>query len=943
MAEDQSSYLKQFYQLRSLDPQDYTSDSYSLEFEYTKDLSQQYDLLQKLINIDNANANASANSKNNLRLSQNTTSTKVLKDDVDPLGYFDSVVDELIDKDIIDDSRDDKKLEFFVSSSNYNPTAYVRNLIGDSISERDFVTHFEFLKDDIAQREVFLKNVLNKEFIKFINIKNSLDDVLDNFSKNNKNNKTYESLNSLKQNLDNSLKESNNILLPVNDLKQKEDILNQSLLFINHNKFFFNLPKNLNNYIRLKDYDSFIYDYNKGASFYLQSLNELERDKSENLNTINIKIMNKIWLEVESIINEYKKITWLKLTKFKLNDLSLNNKNNSNYFNLSSNVNNDNNIISLICKLLELGVVDNPITEFINLQYDNLMHDLNTLYTDYILKIISSKDKINKNYGDTNIISDFNFLIFLFKNGEANNVDGILNHYNFSEFSDLPLILNYWKLILSFVKNYTSLVENIIKFSKIIEFFLKGEFLSQYNALLSKKENINRGTSTIEQHLNLTDYEAKRINIQNEKLVMAFCSKLIDFFKTDATSFGMLAEKKNNIEATPEKVKGTLLEFGYLPPFTNSITTIYQNNLILIEISQKFQKLVDSNINDYTLEALKNCFMKINSSLTNSIMINLVNDMTFFYKIDIDETEDDEINLIDIVELYYNIFLNISSNFLFQNDLKNSSKLKLYPSKNLLQTFQFQFLRSLNLFIEANLKKNLLLSNEGDNYLNLINFFKFKKILNNLIAKFDFYFKTSLANEKLSIFVLLDNLEIEIFDNLIKPINMEINNILNDEFNDSNDNSKDWWSEEKIPASSISKYLKMIIAVIVRTKIRLLAKLSTKSNTNLSNNSFLINKIIIKILNNFLIKLDQASKTKKIGICGLQQFVADIEYLKNYFHHLIFEDIFEEDRQVILHSIDKFYGTLKNITNVNINDVVYSVRGLVEGSLTNSKLESRAV
>lgn len=146
----------------------------------------------------------------------------------------------------------------------------------------ELVQSLNFLERNIHSQTAELKLVIDSNFIKFVDCKKSIDDILVGFrqlktkiQQDRENSKVFnpqrhrntEKSDSLSSELEESLKNINMastlLIRPIMENKSKEQKLNTLIEFIKSNKFFFDLPHNLIESLSTQNNDQFIDDYNR--------------------------------------------------------------------------------------------------------------------------------------------------------------------------------------------------------------------------------------------------------------------------------------------------------------------------------------------------------------------------------------------------------------------------------------------------------------------------------------------------------------------------------------------------------------------------------------------------------------------------------------------------------------------------------------------------------
>lgn len=93
---------------------------------------------------------------------------------------------------------------------------------------------------------------------------------------------------------------------PIMDNKAKDERLRTALALVDGNKYLFNLPSLILTHIKNNDHDSLIRDYRRGKDMR-SSESELLSSSEDLTNKIEKqRVLERIWNEVEEIVDEYK-------------------------------------------------------------------------------------------------------------------------------------------------------------------------------------------------------------------------------------------------------------------------------------------------------------------------------------------------------------------------------------------------------------------------------------------------------------------------------------------------------------------------------------------------------------------------------------------------------------------------------------------------------------
>ncbi|ODV63849.1 exocyst subunit SEC5 ASCRUDRAFT_67911 [Ascoidea rubescens DSM 1968] len=859
---DDDTLLK-FYQLSTLSPQSW-DDSISADFSYSeldfRDVDKAAVLLKKL-----------TDDQKSIQF--------LVADEPDPLGYYDSTIDILRQKNILATSSVDElnrindiKQKFFISSKNFNTKLFLKTLHNnDSFNQLN--NSLDYLESSIAKQSEELKYLVQKEFARFVKAKSSLDRVFEEFihsglsDSNNSNglNDSNESLvqkNEL-QNLKDSLNLANakasSIIKPIIDNKQKEQHIKAALKFVEQNKYLFDLPKTLLNYIESDDYESLIEDYKKGKDFISTSIypttpnsatiNHFDTDVllPDNFTISQAhsqRVLDRIWEEVEAIVDSYRKDTWDLLSKTNLND---------------------NNYINLISKLLELGVEDNPITAWINSQYRSIYDEINEVFEKFIEKIIL----FQKTVLNTTNSTDVSFIQSVCTSNDADENDSKsnenkssdrINNNNSSSLNhglvDSTNVTEMWLVIKRLIDDMVVKQSN-----KIIQFW------NQCELFLNRKlqSTLPRGyQNESEVHLHLQDYEISNIKRNTENLIKLLCSKLQAFFSSTQKDLNQILSKKYSLEVfkiTDNLTPSSLTEYGFLPPFANSVGTLRYLNKFLISISVSFIKLGNLKIND-SAKTLQNTHSNIVHYFVEAICATWFNDSSAFnviehhslsislsYYLNMDNLEENILSKNSFPDLIFNyekIMISNIKNILyikdhlskkiedfkknsFINDNKSSEELDnvnldsdiqilSYPSQRFLSLVHDMFLQSLKILLDSLLKRikngQLLKQNKESSKLlfsvdshtatitDLVKLLTINNLLklNNQIVPgtikfYDEIFKSNFTGQSLDIWNILSSMENFVFESYCEEKKKKLSLVLAKGISNYN------WSTETPPRS----------------------------------------------------------------------------------------------------------------------------------------------
>lgn len=388
------------YQLRTLNPQSWEEDTDETNPTnpiLSKDLSEEENYAM-LLNIVNQDSNI-----------------QEIHNAADPLNPHKSIQQAARERNLgVNDLS-----KFSINSKQFNSKQFLK-FIHKEDSFGQLSESLNILEGSIVERNKELRLLVEREFLRFVRSKSSLDGILSQFQKTGFDDDEA-GLKNLRGSVNEANKEATLLVKPILENKQKEMKLKQAVEFVEKKKFFFNLPKSFKNYISENDYDNLIHDYNNAKQM-----------KEDNNN----RIISRIWEDVELIIDTYKKSLWKSLSKDE----------------------NDDDFLKSIKRLIELDAIDNPILEWIDLKLKKFTALFNDTFGKYHEKILNVQ---------LNILS---------------SVDSP-DYWNFRTalgshrpLIDSTIVIEMWLMTVKLIEKVKELVADFTKFWGKVENFLSGAY-----------------------------------------------------------------------------------------------------------------------------------------------------------------------------------------------------------------------------------------------------------------------------------------------------------------------------------------------------------------------------------------------------------------------------------------------------------------------------------
>ncbi|CAH2350007.1 exocyst complex component Sec5p [[Candida] railenensis] len=825
------SYLASFYGMDNLYPQELgdvwkpvnTSPSGGqlvVDDIVNLTVDQQFDELNKLVCGGSTDANAS-------------NGAGKFTDFEDPLGYP-RMVDTLVSKKIVQGKQDPKLYQFLVSSKEFQPQQYLTQVHQDS-SVNDLVRSLKYLEKNIESQTTELRQVIDQNYLKFADCKKSIDDLLVEFKKTKtqaqrerdntkvfnptRNRKRQSALVqgtgttlatnpsssdsvSLSADLDEGLKNlittTDLMIKPIIDHKNKEVKLNKLIEFINANKFFFDLPSRMIEYLKTHNHEQLIEEYHR----YLKKRIELDAENanlksngsSADLDTLlaNTALI-KTFKEVENIIDEYRKKTYKEL-------LTIDHEASSGR-SMFRNANNA-KFISLVDKLYQLnpssvsgGSTENPIYEFLTLQLDGLKKELKYQLEKFERKFSMMQRKLLdylnslKSYreGGSNIsyisekysgVEDFlkssSITSTSATGSKGSGIDDslILEIFDTNDNLDISIINETWLVLFNFISYLDdSFMKKMIKFiNNYIHYNTQGN---------NSFPPIDADGSIRESYI---------------KFMVSVTNKLVNIFNDPNNQ-----PTTNLIESSPKNYS------SFVPNHSNSLSTIYYLsnisrciNHVLTKIGKSINSIGKGSDTNAIVKNLRNSSSTINQRIIEAVCAVWVNDCSQFYDLESWEMQKQTglgegvsyTKTVSIMESYESYVLTKVARLVFMRDDQGKSYderdeiipdgipgesvriVSAHPSKRILVSIEIQFMRSLKVLIDSILKRYSIEKENSEfglyKVLTMNNFDELSRLTYpKLIAKFDKVFSNNLGDQNLKLYADIDKASLTILEDIL--------------------------------------------------------------------------------------------------------------------------------------------------------------------------------
>jgi exocyst complex component 2 len=795
------------YQLRTADPNLWEEDSFYVHSTESEENRPYTQLLEEVTKDDVKN-------------------TPSLTDPIDPLNPR-RTIKQVLRQRGAESTDEESLLKLSIASKSFNSKVFLK-LIHKDDSFDQLVESLNLLENSIEQQNQQLKGLIQREFLRFVRSKSSLDDILLQFQEkgfrgggDGEDQKDGTGLKGLKTSMNNANRETAVLIKPMLATKLREDKLKLSIEFVEKKKFFFDLPKSLKSSLQDGDYDSFVRDYKKAK--------HLREDGAENGE--NSKIVDRIWESVEIIVDSYKKQLWGQLNNDRISD----------------------EFLKIIKKLLELDEIDNPILEWIEFKSRKLLFKFNEVFKKYHDKILN----VQLNILSTVDLQDYT------------NFKSVLNRS--VQLIDYTIVIEMWLTINKLYGHFDSIIQEFIQFWKHVQMFVNGTY---------REKLVSKYVDEDSPYLNFQSYEIEEIKLKGKKFIDQVIHKLIRFFTSTQDSLKLISHTSpdgNSTDSNNGNLSGLIQDFGFLPPFTNSLSTFRYLPLISKQTFKILDDLGQLTIADRITSELRDTSDLITERIIGAVCASWLNDCQNFYKLEdwsrLVSGETAIPNLIYDFEVF--VLEKIGDLLLKSSPQDRKISIVKYPKKKFLNGIQTQFLRSFDVLLESIIKNiieeghNPSISKNVRNNHKLLTYFNLRKLTDNIIpkvlVKFDSIFETKLQSENLEIYAILEKLEVTIFDSYMNEQKKIISSILTKSILAID------WSDSSSRVTKVSPYIYETINVLIGVYIGVL-----------SVSSELIERVFQHLLEHAsAVLLKNFRDVTGFSDSGFRQTVLDIEFFKS--------------------------------------------------------------
>lgn len=787
--------LLEFYHLKTLEPHTSWKQDSSLDFNLEKwqnvspDADNSYDILKDLLYQQQQTY------EREVAMNMNDAA---MSNVADPLNN--KMMLPLLNKLHI---AQKEKLKYLVNTKKFNVKMFLRD-IHNRDSFDDLSRSLDILDKTLESQSEELKDLVQNNFTKYVRIKNRLDQIYEQFSMRYTpttealdNNRGQLDVNELGEKVDDAIRATTLKLKPLLETNRKINNYQATRNFIEENKEYFNLTKKLKRCLDRKDYSSLIIEYSKAKELHNQLiLDAAVTEKNESGQIVNRvpKVVDKVWDEVERIVDNYRQYTWKML-------LSPDEEESQNSF------------LPLISKLLDLSVDKNPIMAWLTVHLDYFEKQLQDVSNQMLNKIVKAQNNILQNKVETDSDEqqtasikgvDLSYYLsighFFHDNTEIKSNDELAFRTltAFQGLTDSPVVVEMWLLFLRYINSLERLCMKFVEFWEHVQNFLDGVYqITLIND--KKKDNILVGDlKTIDGHkqfLQLEKEQIKHLRYRGENFVNILSNQLTLFFMSsqDSLSRGALISKETGLPS----------DYGFTPPMTNGLSCLRYLPKMVEPLLKSVTKLAQLGISSKALEISRKVVSMITDRSVGAIAATKLRDTANFYKLEdwkvyetVAEASKNKLEygvtqFPEIVRVFQEYSIQTTRDLLFAFEklpVFNGISIVTYPSKRSLTAVEIQQLISMEAVLEAILKNAAKDKDNPRNSHTILTLTNLQYIRETtfpqILQYFDEAFEWNLREKKLELFSLLSKMESSIFGNYLSDLKINIRDVLEKKFHE---------------------------------------------------------------------------------------------------------------------------------------------------------------
>jgi len=302
----------------------------------------------------------------------------IIRDDVDPLGIKDSILT----------NRNQRKKtlshinpsliqqEISISRKEFNPISFLKE-VHRGTSYRDLENGSVNLRNLVEQRTEILKNLVKNYFEQFVNSKSTIDSFYLDIKEQNRDASNDMGTNQFNTKLTSVIDMAKDLYGPILDRRNKAEKIRITLNILERWKFFFDLPRKLQECLRLRKIDNAVKNYKKGK-YLIQSFTDVNDLSPHATSSSRIpegqrKVFDEVWSEVNITVKQIHEYLYEQLSDPSV-PMKIQEKN--------------------IFNLVSLDSKGDPVSFYLNQQFQWNLRLLSSIFTEHISHMKDIKREI---------------------------------------------------------------------------------------------------------------------------------------------------------------------------------------------------------------------------------------------------------------------------------------------------------------------------------------------------------------------------------------------------------------------------------------------------------------------------------------------------------------------------------------------------------------------
>lgn len=496
------------------------------------------------------------------------------KGEEDPLG--------LIRGAILADVSSDTRASVSTTSKSFSPKAFLSK-VHPNASFSDLKSGGERLRESLEQRSEALKILVESEFDRFVAVKAATETVYEQMKNGPLRPEEDYSIGPLRESLKSATSKAEQVYTPILENRRKAERLRSTLGVFERSKFFFNLPGTLIEAIEAEKYDTALLAYKRGRNMLDsrpgQVLNLPAPSNSED-GAQHKRIFDKVWLEVEKVVNVFKLRLGEKLTS-------------------SSSPIGVEEIEKTIEILLELDPLDDPAWLYFEAHHRSIIEKLKQIFTCATQKVREILAGLNAARAkEEQSAIDIRTCVDIFDLPPSIEAEAILGQASGSQ---------GWKALLEFIRVPSELLSReIIPYWKIVKGYIDGKY--QRPDVKTRKDMKSR--------------RAERCKQMTNEIITTYVNLLSQFFLFTSDPNSPLGKAAGS--AVPE----------FLPRNTNSITAGYYLKKMIDSLVDWSNEVGSLELPEESLGCLKEMIGNARFRFEASLSVYWVRDSKIFHRLE---------------------------------------------------------------------------------------------------------------------------------------------------------------------------------------------------------------------------------------------------------------------------------------------------------------------